>query len=980
MGHALFMSMKNIKLIAIFVVLLCPVSLMADEKKPETNVNERCIVESVDYSDIDQSKISQPLRDETQKLIGVKYNEQTANGILKKLQEEFPGLSAPYYRIILKIEKGSKPDTVKVMFQSIPLLFPVNKLEPSIKASEHSIVESIAYNGIHASQISQPLHDEAQKMVGAEYNERTANGILKKLRDELPIINTPYCRILLRVEEGNKPDTVKVVFQEVTGAFPVNKPETNVKAKERHIVERIEYNGIYESKISKSLRDEAQKIVGAKYNEHTVNGILRKLDNEFPELNNEWHRIILKVEKGSKPDTVKVVFQVIADVFQLETNTTEPYVVESVVYSGIDESKISQSLRDEAQKMIGSKYNEQTADGICQKLQEEFPEINHLSSRILLKVEKGDKPDAVRVVYQSEINVWERCVVEGVVYNGIYESKVSGSLRDEAQKMNGAKYNEQTAKGLLRKLREEFPELNNESHQIILRVEGGSKPDTAKVVFQLIAVTFQPKEPETNVNEGHVVERVVYPIFWESKISRSLRNEAQKMVGAKYNEHTANGILRKLQEEFPELNNESYRMSFNVAKGSTSDTVKVAFTLTTLIFQPVNVNERYVVESIEYSGINESKISQALRDEAQKMVGVKYNEKTAKGILKKIQEELERRKEYYRINLKVEKGNAPDKVKVVFEFKKRPFTFGIGLGGPYHSQEGYSPDASVGIYEHTYHNVFGFHVISNADAILERYTGIMATFENQKIGTDKFHLHMDFSSFHEKFNAATKTALEQRPDVPGVYRARQSFSPYFTLRPLRENYINLSAGLDFQRLEFQTPAIRTKNAYVAFTNFAFSACNTEAKYTECGSFTYNLRTATRALDSDFVYTRHFWSISVSIKRASHELIANAHFGLITGTPPLFERFALGNSWWLRGWNKFDVGPLGGTHVAEGTLEYRYRHFRVFYDVGTEWDGDRYSPVRHGLGAGLINWPIQGVSFSLAFPIRVHNVKPAFGIF
>jgi hypothetical protein len=392
-----------------------------------------------------------------------------------------------------------------------------------------------------------------------------------------------------------------------------------------------------------------------------------------------------------------------------------------------------------------------------------------------------------------------------------------------------------------------------------------------------------------------------------------------------------------------------------------------------------NVNERYLVESVEYSGIDQAKISQSLRDEAQQMIGANYNEKTANDILSRIKKELDGREEFYSTSLKVEKGSTPDKVKVVFQFKRQPFSFSAGLAAPYHSQEGFSPTLNFTITERTYHNVFGFDLISDADTLLERYTGIKVSYTNQKVGTERLHLHMDFSSFHEKFNAATKTALQDRPDVPGVYRARQSFSPYFTLQMFHENYINLSAGLDFQRLEFQTPAIRTKRAYVAFTNIAFSACN-EAKYTACGGLTYNLRTATRALDSDFIFTRHFLSAYASIKRGPHEFLAYGYYGLIKGTPPLSERFALGNSRMLRGWNKFDVGPLGGTHLAEGTLQYRYRHFRVFYDIGTESDASTYLPVRHGIGAGIVDWPLKGINFSLAFPIRVHRLKPAFGMF
>jgi hypothetical protein len=970
--------MKKTYLITMISMLLWPICLKAEGHKPDTNVNEHYVVENIAYTGFDESKISQPLREEAQKMAGAKYNESTANGILKKLQDEFPGLNPPYYRMLLKVEQGSKPDTVKVVFQAVPSVVPVKKLEPNAKVNELSIVESIVYNGIYEAQISQPLLEEAQKMAGAKYNEKTATGILKKLQDELPIINTPSYRLILKVEQGSKPDTVKVVFQEVTGVFPVKKPETSLKAKEHNVVESITYNGIYESKISQPLREEAQKMVGVKLNEQTANGILKKLQEEFPEFNNGWRRILLKVEPGNKPDAVKVVFQLTVGIYQLETSVSEPYVVESIVYSGFDKSKISQPLREEAQKMVGVKYSEQTANGIRKKLQEEFPEINNEANRILLTVEQGSKPDAAKVVFQSETNVYKRGIVESITYNGIYESKISQPLREEAQKMVGVKLNEQTAKSILKKLKEEFPELNNESHQIILKVEWGSKTGSVKVVFQLISVIFQLKEPETNVDQGSVVERIAYPIFYESKISPLLHEEAQKMVGVKYNEHTANGILRKIQEELPELNNESYRIILQVEKGSKPDTVKVAFPVIPLIFQPVNVNERYVVESVAYPGIDESKISQALRNEAQKMIGVKYNEQTANSILGKLREEV--KKEKYEISLKVEKGNNPDKVKVVFQFKKNRFELGGAAGGSYHSQEGFSGGVSTTLNELTYHNNFAFKLESGANTLLERYTGITASFENKKVGTENVRLHFDFSSFHEKFNAATTTALALRPDVPGVYRARQSFAPSLLLKPFPNKYVGveLSAGLDFQSLEFQTPASRTQTANAGHANVSLNSCNDQGKYRECLNVIYNLRTATRALDSDFVYTRHFLLVSPFRTQGAHTFSANFSYGWITGTPPLFERFALGNTYTLRGWNKFDVSPLGGTHAAHGSLEYRYRHFKVFYDVGTEWDKNQYSPIRHGLGFGIILW--KDFAILLAFPIRSHNVKPAFGLF
>jgi len=103
----------------------------------------------------------------------------------------------------------------------------------------------------------------------------------------------------------------------------------------------------------------------------------------------------------------------------------------------------------------------------------------------------------------------------------------------------------------------------------------------------------------------------------------------------------------------------------------------------------------------------------------------------------------------------------------------------------------------------------------------------------------------------------------------------------------------------------------------------------------------------------------------------------AHFigGSITGIAPLFERFSFGNSTTLRGWNKFDVAPLGGTRAAHGSLEYRYRSFQIFYDFGTVWDPGQSPRVRHGLGFGLASR--NGFFASLAFPVRLHSVTPVF---
>jgi hypothetical protein len=383
-----------------------------------------------------------------------------------------------------------------------------------------------------------------------------------------------------------------------------------------------------------------------------------------------------------------------------------------------------------------------------------------------------------------------------------------------------------------------------------------------------------------------------------------------------------------------------------------------------------NVNERYAVESVAFTGIDEHKISKTLRDEAQKLVGEKYSEKSANDLAQKLQSELQE----YSVEVKVKRGEKPEHVKVVFQAERiRWKRFQVPIPSvAYHSKEGFSGALEIPISIH--YNVFTFGLVSDADQLLERNAGLRFRYENRKVGTDLLHLRMDFDSYHQSFNAATETALAQRPDVPGIYRSRQNFAPSLSLYPTRD--LMLSAGVSFQRLQFQYPELHTATAYAGTADIRYRrSMNSRAGYEQDFSGRYSLRTATRALDSDFVYTRHFIAADYTLSKGGH--LMGAHFigGLITGTAPLFERFSLGSTETLRGWNKFDVAPLGGTRAAQGSLEYRYRHFQVFYDVGAVWDSGQYAKVRHGLGFGLVSK--SGFFASLAFPVRLHDVAPVF---
>jgi len=80
--------------------------------------------------------------------------------------------------------------------------------------------------------------------------------------------------------------------------------------------------------------------------------------------------------------------------------------------------------------------------------------------------------------------------------------------------------------------------------------------------------------------------------------------------------------------------------------------------------------------------------------------------------------------------------------------------------------------------------------------------------------------------------------------------------------------------------------------------------------------------------------------------------SDAGGGVINGSAPLFEQFVAGNTQILRGWNKYELSPLGSTRQIYGSVEYRYGHFLVFYDTGAVWNRDDPKVLRHSVGAGV----------------------------
>jgi hypothetical protein len=382
--------------------------------------------------------------------------------------------------------------------------------------------------------------------------------------------------------------------------------------------------------------------------------------------------------------------------------------------------------------------------------------------------------------------------------------------------------------------------------------------------------------------------------------------------------------------------------------------------------QPVefNVNSQYTVESVEVPRDVESGISRGLRQDLKRLIGQKFNPIALDDVARRMRDELNVRTVVPRLL----RGNTPDHVRIVLDVAGKR----VDLSVPkflYDSSQGLN-----GAVEGTViagDSRFTAGLVSNGDELVERYSGIRFRYEDRKLGTDRVRLRFEFDSYHEQWNNSTLKAIGQGEGVPGLYRSRQNFEPVVTIALAKP--LTVSFGASFQRFDQDIPGEHPQFANAAITAVQyqrqFEGGIADVQDLEAG---YSLRAATQALDSNYGYTRHRWEVRYTITSGKQSLTDDAVAGLITGNAPLFERFQLGNSTMLRGWNKWELDPLGGNRVVHNSVEYRYGLFEAFYDAGAIWDAGEDVIMRHSLGVGLRKNAFQ---VAMAFPVKGGRASP-----
>lgn len=393
-----------------------------------------------------------------------------------------------------------------------------------------------------------------------------------------------------------------------------------------------------------------------------------------------------------------------------------------------------------------------------------------------------------------------------------------------------------------------------------------------------------------------------------------------------------------------------------------------------------NVNARYRISGVDLEPARRYRLSTALASDLRRLVGENFNQETVDRLARRIRNELQ----VHAVHHKVTRGTEPETVKVVFEIRR--WNDDLELSVPkfvYHSKNGWT--GAVNASKTVGATRVSAGLVSDGDELVERYAGLRAGVERLSVFTDRLRLGFEFESYHQQWGRPSLDALEREPALPGIYRTRQNFEPALTVELTRQ--VSVSAGASFERFQTQFPAARTEAANAAIATLRVRERwerNRTRHLLEAG---YSLRAATRDLDSDFVYSRHLFDAAYTAAFNRQRVVAAFTAGKLNGRAPLFERFVAGNSRYLRGWNRWDLAPLGGGRLAHGTLEYQYRILRLFYDTGSIWDAGEEARVRHSLGLGLQLDDARrerrgrsyrsGFTLAVAFPVKDGRAEPVF---
>jgi outer membrane protein assembly factor BamA len=393
----------------------------------------------------------------------------------------------------------------------------------------------------------------------------------------------------------------------------------------------------------------------------------------------------------------------------------------------------------------------------------------------------------------------------------------------------------------------------------------------------------------------------------------------------------------------------------------------------------LNVNSRYTIESINFIDHREYKLSTSSLEEIRRLVGAKVSTEALDRLAQRIRGELRA----HDVTFKLTRGAETDSVRVLIQVDRAGGSFDASVPTlSYNSAVGFTGTGQLSSTIGP--NAFTFRMLRDSNDLIERFSGVQASYE-RSLGR-RMRVAFEFDGYQDQYDTSTLTALNSsRPSSlsSGAYGTRLNFEPGATF--VLATPLTLTVGLSFEQLDNLPSAPRSESANAVTSTLRYRRRWGNADTLGSGSSSqqldagYSLRAATTLLASDLAYTRHLAHLKYNYTSHAQSVEVTVMAGAIYGQAPLFERFSLGDSTLLRGWNKYVLDPLGGNRLAYGSVTYGYRMIRVFYDTGSVWDQGKSPEPKESAGVGVSSGlgVLEKGAFllALAFPLGPGHVTP-----
>ena len=391
----------------------------------------------------------------------------------------------------------------------------------------------------------------------------------------------------------------------------------------------------------------------------------------------------------------------------------------------------------------------------------------------------------------------------------------------------------------------------------------------------------------------------------------------------------------------------------------------------------LNINSRYTIESINFVDHRDYKLSTSALDEIRRLVGAKVSTEALDRLTTRIRGELRA----HDVTFKLTRGEEPESVRVLIQVDRAGGSFDASVPAlSYNSALGFT---GTGQLTSTFGpHAFTLRMLRNSNDLIEQFSGVEAKYEWLALAHGRIRVGFEFDGYQDQYDPATLAALNSasRPSSlgAGAYGSRLNYEPSATF--VIAAPLTYTVGMSFQQLNGIPSASRPESV-----NAIVNALRYHRRWTRSSDnaqeldATYNLRTATTLSTSDLEYTRHLGHLKYNYSNRTQSVEVTVIAGAIYGRAPLYERFALGNSTLLRGWNQYELNPLGGNRLAYGSVTYGYRIMRVFYDTGSVWDQGKSPEAKAstgiGVSSGLGVFEKGAFLLAMAFPIRQGHVTP-----